>query len=318
MFAKALFTKQRRDAAVIDQFSTIIGYFNALKDLGATDNIIRDRIYSNIRALVEHKFATECASVGLVLKDVKYGIQDELTSRKSSKDIKDTLEALEISYPDSRHYSVVLASNMLSVGIDINRLGLMTVYSQPKSNAEYIQATSRIGRQSPGLVITMFNAARSRDKSHYEQFCYYHKTFYQYVEATSVTPFSARALEKALHCVFIAMLRLTVDTLGINNGAVSFRAKDDVVATVTNYILNRIRKIQPTAVAIAKDRLRDIAKQWEYLALENPDTLVYADYSGSKVSLLQSSERYSTLEFPLVLNSLRNVEQSSNIFIEER
>jgi hypothetical protein len=318
IFTKALFIKQERSNDVIDQFSTIIGYFNALKDLGATDNIIRDRIRSNIRTLVERKFKSESEAVGLNLGDVRYGIQDELTSRKSSKEIKETLGKLEISYPDTSHYSIVLASNMLSVGIDINRLGLMTVYSQPKSNAEYIQATSRVGRQNPGLVITMFNTARSRDKSHYEQFNYYHKAFYQYVEATSVTPYSARALEKALHCAFVAMLRFTVDNLGANDFAVNFRSNDESVKIIIDFIISRIKTVHPDSVEVATEYLAKISQEWERLAKENPSTLVYVDYSGTKISLLQSAEQASILGFPLTLNSLRNVEQSSNVFIEER
>ncbi|GHV54735.1 DNA helicase [Synergistales bacterium] len=318
LFAKAYFIKQGKPNEIIDQFSTIIGYFNALKDLGKTDNIIRDRVYSNIRTLAERKFKAECDAVGMTTSDVKTGLQEELTSRKSSKEIKETLGRLDLPYTDPAHYSIVLASNMLSVGIDINRLGLMTVYNQPKSNAEYIQATSRVGRQNPGLVLAMYNTARSRDKSHYEQFGYYHRAFYQYVEATSVTPFSSRSVEKALHCVFIAMLRLTVDMYGHNDHAAKFRANDTAVSKVTEYILSRIQAVRPDAVGLARNYLDKVCNDWEYLAKENPDTLVYSGHTENKVSLLQAAEQSALLDFPLVLNSLRNVEESSNVFIAER
>ncbi|MDR1640193.1 MAG: helicase C-terminal domain-containing protein [Clostridiales bacterium] len=319
LVSNALLAKRGFANNIVDQFATIIGYFNALKDLGAADNIIRDRKDANIRYLVESKFKEECADAGLKHWEVlSLCVQEELTSRKSAKEIQETLGGLEIPYPDPRHYSVVLASSMLSVGIDINRLGLMAVYGQPKSNAEYIQATSRVGRQNPGLVLTLFNAARSRDKSHYEQFSFYHKAFYQYVESTSVTPYSARALEKALHCVFVAMLRLTEDFLGENDMAINFRAKDLRVIKATNYILARIAEIRPDSVDFAKDWLQKITKAWDLIARENPDTLVYYDYKGEKLSLLQAAEKTAAIDFPLVLNSLRNVEQSSNVFIKER
>ena len=120
------------------------------------------------------------------------------------------LERLSHKYTDPDCYDYVMASNMLSVGIDIDRLGIMCVYGQPKSNSEYIQATSRVGRTNPGLVISLYNNMRSRDKSYYEQYNYYHRTFYKYVEATSVTSYSPRAIEKALHCAMMTIIRHTI------------------------------------------------------------------------------------------------------------
>lgn len=318
IFVKSLFIKQGKSEGVIDQFSTIVGYFNAIRDLGTADNIISDRAYSYIRTLLNLKFKTESEKAGLTLSDVRIGIHDELTSRKTSKEIKETLERLALSYQTSGYYSYVLASNMLSVGIDIDRLGIMTVYNQPKSNAEYIQATSRVGRKNPGIVLSMFNSFRSRDKSHYEQFGFYHKLFYQYVEATSVTPFSARAIEKALHCVLIIMLRLDGTTLGANDYAANFRVNDRRVGDAISFILGRIRSIYPEGEDDAKAWLSAVTERWEELAEENPDTLVYSTYSPGFCSLLISAEQGSDVDFPATLNSMRNVEASANVFIQER
>jgi hypothetical protein len=237
----------------------------------------------------------------------------ELTSRKSSKEIKDTLDRLTRRFGDSGCYSYVLASNMLSVGIDIDRLGVMTVYNQPKSNAEYIQATSRVGRRNPGVILAMYNNMRSRDKSHYEQFGYYHKSFYRYVEATSVTPFSMRVLEKAIHCVFVALVRLTVPMLSHNDSARHFKADMGDVEKIRDYLLKRVGDIMPKHVGFAAGIINDFAKDWEYVAAENSNTLCYKSYDG-KPSLLSSAEEDSELGLPKILNSLRNVDPAVNVY----
>lgn len=318
MFMKKLFIKQGKPEDVIDQFYTMVGYFNALKDLGASSNIINDRVNSYVRTLLQRKFKEESESVGLGVMDFPhYTRHDELTSRKTAKEIKETLELLNLKYTEAACFSYVLASNMLSVGIDISRLGLMAVYNQPKSNSEYIQATSRVGRQNPGLVLVLYNSMRSRDKSHYEQFSYYHKAFYRYVEATSVTPFSARAIEKALHSVFIALVRLSIPEMSSNDAASKFRMSLNGIDEIMDFIFARVRDVQPQSLSFAREWLTAVAEEWERLAKINHDTLVYKS-SGNALSLLNSAENDFKLPFPAVLNSLRNVEASSNIFIQRR
>src|SRR5581483_3921446 len=125
------------------------------------------------------------------------------------------------SFPrDQGNYpvDVLLATNMISVGVDVDRLGMMVVAGQPKNTSEYIQATSRVGRSSigPGLVCTVYNWARPRDLSHYERFEHYHQTFFKHVEALSVTPFSPRALDRGLSGVLVALMRLRNDRLNAN------------------------------------------------------------------------------------------------------
>ena len=315
-FVKALFIKQGKTDEVIDQYYTVIGYFNAIRDLGASANILQDRIYTHIKTLIERKFQEICTLLGLSERDIPYLYSEELTGRKSAKEIKDTLEHLDFAYNKNGCYSYVLASNMLSVGIDINRLGVMTVYNQPKTNAEYIQATSRVGRSKPGVVIAMYNPMRSRDKSHYEQFGFYHKSFYQYVEATSVTPFSARAMEKALHCVFIALVRLTVPYLSGNDSPAYFQRNDAQVLQIKNFILERVYNLHPKAKDTAECILNEIISEWESITKIYPN-LCYDSKQSGNISLLNSAEETSDFDFPPVLNSLRNVEESSNVYIEQ-
>lgn len=313
---KTKLIKEKADPKVIDQYYTIVGYFNAIRDLGSTSNMLQDRMYTHIRTLINYKFKSLCDELAITQQDIPNLINEELTSRKSAKEIKDTLENLEIQYNEYGCYSYILASNMLSVGIDINRLGLMTVYNQPKSNSEYIQATSRVGRQNPGLVVVMYNPMRSRDKSHYEQFGFYHKSFYQYVEATSVTPFSTKAMEKALHCVFVAMVRLSIPELSANNSASWFNSKNESVQRIISFITDRIRLIHPQSYQQSKEILEDIADSWDYMSRTYPDLCYVAD-TDCDMPLLVPAENYFDFDFPPILNSLRNVEQSSNIYIEE-
>lgn len=319
LFMKALFIKQGKPTNIIDHFYTTVGYFNSIKDLGASSSVISDRISSNVESLISHKFKEVAEKYELTSYDIPRRINnDELTSRKSSKEIKDTLSILEKPYTETGAYSYILASNMLSVGIDINRLGVMTVYNQPKSNSEYIQATSRVGRTNPGLVLTMYNSNRSRDKSHYEQFSFYHKTFYRYVEATSVTPFSSRAIEKALHCIFIALVRHRVEGMGGNNSARKFRANLNGIDQIKDFIIARVKDIYPDSQVTAKDWLDNIINSWEKLAISHPETLVYTSYNNDGVSLLISDSSDKEIDFPTTLNSLRNVEQSANVYIKRR
>ena len=123
-----------------------------------------------------------------------------MTSRVDTARVSEAKRRLALPFSDDKHVDVGIATNMISVGLDITRLGLMVVFGQPKASAEYIQATSRVGRDAdrPGLVVTILNVHKPRDRSHYERFAAYHETFYRSVEATSVTPFSPRALDKGL------------------------------------------------------------------------------------------------------------------------
>ena len=244
----------------------------------------------------------------------------ELTSRRNSTEIKNILDGLKNKYNKDRSenqaFKYVLSSNMFSVGVDINRLGLMAVYGQPKSNADYIQATSRVGRTNPGLVFCMYNAFRSRDRSYYERFNQYHGCFYKYVESTSVTPFSMRSIEKGLHSVFIALVRHLVPDMANNDAAGQFSARDVKVQEIKQYLLERIQMIQSQSAIEAEVYLEEFIAYWHTLASSNP--LVYDKKrkgvnARRYISLLIPAEEGEG-DFP-ILNSVRNVENSSNVFI---
>lgn len=325
------------DIDVVDQYYTIIGYFNAIKELGTASTVIRERMRSYISSLINGKFKELAEKIGLE----KGGSADyddegdaqsnkfvfkwrlmngELTSRKKSDEVRSMLNRLANCHTKDQNenlaYKYVLSSNMFSTGVDIDRLGLMVVYGQPKSNSDYIQATSRVGRTNPGLVFSMLNAFRSRDKSYYERFIQYHSSFYRYVESTSVTPFSDRSIEKGLHSVFIALVRHLVPGMEKNDDAKKFTDANSVVKEIYEYILNRVKFIQPDAYPYAKNYLDDVISLWANNAGKN---LVYDNKKKGRnaslyISLLQSAE--DEPDGLPVLNSVRNVENSSNIYIE--
>ena len=179
-----------------DPFMTAVGYFSSLRELGGMRRLVDDDVRSRL---------TQVDARGLKKRNLKLPMAvEELTSRKSATEIPEVLERMKCTFPPPGQRSpkqpidVLLATNMLSVGVDVGRLGLMIVAGQPKATSEYIQATSRVGRASPGLVITVANWARPRDLSHFESFCHYHATFYRQVEALSVTPYSIGAIDRAL------------------------------------------------------------------------------------------------------------------------
>lgn len=143
---------------VKDPYWTLLGYFNSLRVLAGAKLQVQDDVEDRIELL-----ATEAGKAKRSLDE-----QIEMTSRESSADIPNHLKRMAVRHPDQAALDIILATNMISVGVDIDRLGLMVVMGQPQATSEYIQSTSRVGRQFPGLVLVLFNASRSRDRSHYE------------------------------------------------------------------------------------------------------------------------------------------------------
>jgi hypothetical protein len=201
-----------------DAFMTLVGYFNALRELGGMRRLVEDTVHNRV-GVIEQRRPSDWRVGHPWAKNRDIGQPVELTSREKTWDIARVKARMAKAHTDPEHVDVVLASNMISVGVDIERLGLMVVAGQPKSTNEYIQATSRVGRKNPGLVVTVLNPVKPRDRSHYERFGAYHEAFYRYVEATSVTPFSGPALQRGLAGVIVAMAR-QANTLLTPSGAV--------------------------------------------------------------------------------------------------
>ncbi len=189
----------------LDGFWTLVGYFNAIRELAGAVALLRQDIPQRMQTLY-----------GIHARPLPTKEPLELSSRKSSMELPSLLDALEVSLQSGRiPIDVAFSTSMFGTGVDINRLGLMVVNGQPKSTASYIQATGRVGRNKGGLVITFFRASRPRDLNHYEFFTGYHRALYRYVEPVTVSPFSPRARERSLGPLAVILLRQASEIRGI-------------------------------------------------------------------------------------------------------
>lgn len=297
------------DEKVIDNSWTLTGYFNSLRELGGTQTQVVDDIQSRYQYLKNKKFADLQPSF---TGEEKYEYSVELTSRMTNDEISDVIQTkLKVPYKHNDHkdtYDFVLASNMISVGVDVGRLGTMVVAGQPKTNAEYIQATSRVGRDNPGLVFMVYNASRSRDRSHYEQFLRYHAAMYRYVEATSLTPFSDRARDRGLQALFVTLCRYMCPELLANDAAGNFNANSEEVKKIENIIFNYVKIVDERELDNVIKEVKDVEKKWMD---ETTGELWY--HKLKKKSLLkpdtEENDRFRCM------NSMRSVEKQSGLYL---
>lgn len=311
LFASRYLIDLGYDSEVIDNSWTMTGYFNTIRELGAAQTQIVDDIQSRYKYLKATKFSQKYNNFS---GNDRYERIVELTSRMPNDEISEVIqEKLKVPFvkgADNDVFDFVLASNMISVGVDVGRLGTMAVAGQPKTNAEYIQATSRVGRSNPGLVFTVYNASRSRDRSHYEQFSKYHFGLYRYVEATSLTPFSDRARDRGLQALFIILCRYLCPELRADNAAGNFRRDLPGVIKAEQIIYKYVEVVDDREKEKMLNELMDIEEQWEEQAVEVGE-LWYRKID--KTSLLRpDTEENSRFR---IMNSMRSVEASSGIYL---
>lgn len=273
---------------------TNMGYYNSIRELGQAATWIRADIDQHLDVMYKRRFDDKrYPSKEEYRKSRRYIWRDEeLTSRISGSEVTASLAKLGISYPGEEDsdgkikehpIDICLATNMISVGLDVSRLGLMTVAGQPKTTSEYIQATSRVGRNAkdaPGLVFVLYRPGRPRDKSHYEHFKAYHSKVYCNVEPTSVTPFSAPVRERALHAIMVGMMRLENDSKFYEDPPTP--PDEALRERVRNIIENRVDDIDSQELDATLKRMEYILQCWEdwnprkWEAAKNPDWS-YAD-----------------------------------------
>lgn len=255
----------------VDPYMTLLGYFNSLRELGGARRILEEEVQNTIKEYGQRKRVGE--SPGMFQDRKNFSEVVELTSREPTNKVADARRRLGVPFFDiKQRVDCAIATNMISVGLDIPRLGLMVVVGQPKTHSEYIQATSRVGRddQKPGLVITLLNVHKPRDRSHYERFRHYHETFYRSVEVGSVTPFSARALDRGFAGAMVGLARhvrpeLTpprgVEKIGDVRAALETRLLHEFLTRVDQQPIGDPAELQERRRGV-QDRVVDLLDSW--------------------------------------------------------
>jgi hypothetical protein len=315
-----------------DPYMTLLGYFNSLRELGGARRLIEDEVGNRLLGYANRRRVGETGG----LFDSRKIATDvvELTSRVSTDKVSEAKRRLALPFSEKDRVDVAIATNMISVGLDITRLGLMVVYGQPKTSAEYIQATSRVGRdyERPGLVVTLLNINKPRDRSHYERFAAYHQTFYRNVEATSVTPFSPRALDRGLAGTLVGLARLGCGPMTPPRGAgeiLKERPNLDFTVTALSERAKTHANMSPAdAEALrlkVRERAIDLLDEWSKIAMELGRAGVALQYqreAGAAQRLLYEFLNPELKLLPLrhrkfrANRSLRDVEPSVNLWLK--
>ncbi len=312
----------------LDPYYTLIGFFNTLRELGSMVWQLDDpdKVETMIRKVGE--------SMAEDVKPREIRNTKELTSRVDTTELEEILYHLTIRIwnyftgnedldtdadnddendDTSLPYDVVLTTNIMAVGLDIDRLGLMVMTGAPRSNSEYIQASSRVGRRFPGLIVTVYNPYRSRDMSYYENFKGFHSQMYHYIEGATATPFSSGVRKRILHAVLIGMIRLQNEEMNSNESASKISTMSDKLKTYIERICERIRCVTGNDVNAMDTELSPFVDSWE----EYANGLVYSNVSEEGEHPLMISYQ-SEKEIPgakHTLSSMRDVENGIPLFL---
>jgi hypothetical protein len=308
--------KDQGDASTRDAYWTAVMYHNSLRELGRTGTLVVDDVNGRLEPRAER--------LNLPLRRVRADKVLELTSRRGPEELPSDLRALKRRADESDDaIDVVLSSNMLSVGIDIPRLALMLMVGQPRTTAEYIQATSRVGRGDvDGIVTTLFRSNRARDRSHFETFRGYHEALYRSVEPTSVTPWSLASRERSLAGALVALLRHTIPSLA-DNAAPLHLDLDDAnlrgqIETLVNGLIEIVNRSEQNEAADASAGIWALLREWDSRARRargDGTKLVYNRQKADDAALFKRFGQPG--EGWLVADSMRSVEPNVAIDVRE-
>lgn len=316
----------------VDPYFTIVQYYNSLRELGQAAATIDSEIKEHSEDLRQRldlrkpeegkpdkrRYINRCIELASFIPSHEInGVLEQLFNGISNDE--KFLEARRVSLADEKlPADICFATNMIQVGLDVPRLGLMTVVGQPKGTAEYIQTTSRVGRKSnaPGLVFVSYNPSKPRDRSHYEHFKSYHQSLYRWVEPTCVTPFSLPTRERALHAVVVILVRM------LNYKDITEVPPHEITEETQNYIrdwiIKRICEIDPNEKKHTINMLEEIFNKWSRIDAKLWGKMREREFDVDKVPLLSASGSKTPIydEQPFMTpTSMRNVDATSKTYI---
>lgn len=293
-------------------YYTLLCYFNSLKDLGHARTLFNDDVPRHLKDISQQqKWHVDKTRV---LNDVI-----ELTSDVESGEIPERMKVLGQNYPNC--LDVCLASNMISVGLDIPRLSLMTILSQPKSTAEYIQASSRIGRgQYPGIIFNIFNTGRARDRSHFEHFIPYHSRIYASVEPSGITPYSSKVIKRALAGMIVAYVRCHPDQKQRDHADFGYPTKE-MIDSFIKYMKARSTLIDSNETDKLIGEIQHLFKLWKIRKPDKYGDIFNIDFKGPVPLMIPYGKRIPdfttwTAKPMNVLASMRSIDSVSQIIYQ--
>lgn len=319
LYARLEIWKDSDDKTAADNFWTILSYFKSLKEIGRFSNKINSELKPIIKQLQVRYLNDNSVTANNYYKLSYRNI--ELTSRIPNERIKKNLDKLAIQFDgnikEHKAYDLVLATNMISVGLDVGRLGVMVMNGMPPNTAEYIQASSRVARKNEGLVITLYDPFNSRDLSYFEDFVQFHKTFYKQVEPLSVTPFAENALDKMLFTLILAYFRHT--TIYTGNNAATALIDDKVKSDLRKNLIRLFQNHQfaKDDLQLITEKVDDILRDWKYKIDSQKDLKYYWVKHPKESLIVPIQEKKNDDETLTAMQSMRSVEPSAEILIRQ-
>lgn len=297
-----------------DNFWTVVSYFNSLKDVGKMANKISSELRDSTLKQLHNRLLNPTSANYRRLK-----FAQELTSRISNERIKETLDRLNIPFENdienSRAIDLVLATNMISVGLDVQRLGVMLVNGMPRNIAEYIQSTSRVARKNKGVIFTLFNPDNSRDLSYFEHFVSFHQKFYKEIEPLSLTPFTENTFHRMLLTTIVTYFRHKLGNY--SNDAVKNLNKE-IIKKDLNDLIEKHKGITDNEKNDFGLKVEHFLNYWEdrITAATDANYKLRFKSNNQEESFLKTRDQINNDEFA-IMQSVRNVEPSTKIKINQ-